>query len=53
MISRKQAVLQDRTVCPICRSSRVEPLNKTREGNTRMSCRSCGCVYEVPTDMDG
>jgi transposase-like protein len=50
MISRKQAVLGVRTICPICGSSRVEPLNKTREGNTRMSCRSCECVYEVPTE---
>jgi len=50
MISRKQAALQDRTICPICGSSRTEPLNRTPGGNTRMSCRSCGSMYEVPTE---
>ena len=52
MIQCKRANLRAGTVCPICGSSRVEPLNKTREGNTRMSCRSCECIYEVPTEGD-
>ena len=50
MTPRKQMVLKARTTCPICESAKIEPLNKTRDGNTRMSCRSCGYVFEVPTE---
>lgn len=51
MTPRKQMVLKARNTCPICESAaQIEPLNKTREGNTRMSCRACGYVFEVPTE---
>lgn len=52
MIQCKRANLRAGTVCPICGSSRTEPINKTRDGNTRFSCRSCGCVFEVPTEEE-
>ena len=50
MTPRKQMVLKARTACPICESAQIEPLNKSRDGNTCMSCRSCGYVFEVPTE---
>ena len=50
MTSRKQMALRARTTCPICESAQIEPLNKTKDGNTRMSCRSCGHAFEVPTE---
>lgn len=43
-------VLKARSTCPICESAQIEPLNKTREGNSRFNCRACGHVFEVPTE---
>lgn len=50
MTPRKQMVLKARNTCPVCESARIEPLNKTAEGNTRMSCLSCGHRFDVPTE---
>jgi len=36
--------------CSICGSSRVEPVNRTPDGMTVVSCLSCGQRDKVPTE---
>jgi len=51
MTPRKQMVLKARTACPICESARIERIAMTGDGNSLMSCRSCGHRFEVPTEV--
>jgi transposase-like protein len=51
MTPRKQMALKARTTCPLCESARIEPLNKSADGITRMNCRSCGHTFNVPTEV--
>ena len=51
MTPRKQMVLKARSTCPICESAKIEPLTKTQDGITKVNCRSCGYVFEVPTEV--
>lgn len=50
MTPRKQMVLKARNTCPFCESAKIEPVNRTADGVTKMSCMSCGQTFTVPTE---
>lgn len=52
MTPRKQMVLKARTTCPICESAKLDAVSKTQDGTTKVRCRSCGHVFEVPTEAN-
>jgi len=43
-------VLKARTTCPVCESAKIEPLNRTADGRTKMKCWACGLTFDVPTE---
>lgn len=50
MTPRKQMALKARDTCPVCRSARIVPINKTVEGRTKVFCQSCGYRFDVLTE---